>query len=111
MKILIKFFSSENARGYVKIQGNRIKKDGVDYVKFKTFQVKIKINDSKLHLNNLFNGDRVLGDVGNQFINENSGLFLNEIIPGLEKSLAKTFTEVANSILKTTTYDEMFPEK
>lgn len=59
----------------------------------------------------MFNGDRVLGEVGNQFINENSQLFLSEIIPGLEKSLAKTFTEVANSILKTTTYDEMFPEK
>lgn len=61
-------------------------------------------------MDNLFNGDPVLGQVGNSFINENSKLFLTEITPGLEKSLSKTFTDIANTILKTTTYDEMFPE-
>lgn len=84
--------------------------NGIKAVQFDRLNVKIQIDDSKMHLDNLFNGDPVLGQVGNNFINENSALFLAEIIPGMEKSLSKTFTEVANSILSTTTYDDMFPE-
>lgn len=86
-----------------------MEKNGVKIVQFKRLQVRIKIDEQKIHLGNLFNGDPVLGEVGNQFINENSGLFLAEIIPGLEAGLSRKFTEIANSILSTTTYDEMFP--
>lgn len=66
---------------------------------------------SKFNLKNLFNGDPTLSEIGNQFVNENSELFLGEIIPGLEKSLSKTFLDIANGILKDVTFDEMFPDK
>lgn len=86
-------------------------RNGVDYVSFQQLQVKIQVGGSKLHLGNLFNGDQVLSEVGNQFINENSDLFLAEIIPGLEKNLAKTFLDITNVILKDVKFDEMFPPK
>lgn len=91
------------------MRGKKINRNGVDYVSFQQLQVKIQVAASKLHLGNLFNGDPVLSDVGNQFINENSDLFLAEIIPGLEKNLAKTFLDIANVVLKDVTFDEMFP--
>lgn len=84
--------------------------DGVERVRFNRLQAKIKIEDQKIYLDNLFNGDPVLGQVGNQVINDNSKLFLSEIIPGLEKSLSKTFLDIANNILKNSTFDEMFPD-
>lgn len=70
----------------------------------------MKVGEKKVRLENLFNNDPVLGQVGNQIINENLGFFTNEIIPGLEKGLSKKFTDIANSLLSSTTYDEMFPQ-
>lgn len=66
---------------------------------------------SHFHLENLFNGDPNLGAIGNQFINENSKLFVDELIPGVERNLAKKFLEIANQVLADVTYDEMFPDK
>lgn len=76
---------------------------------FNFLDVKIKIDKAKFDLANLFNGDPVLGNIGNQFVNENSDLFVAELSPGMEKSLAKTFLGIVNVIMKDVTYDEMFP--
>lgn len=93
----------------VKIRGVRVPQDGVEYVRFTKLPLKINIDVFKMHLDNLFNGDRVLGEVGNTIINENRDLYLNEIIPGLEKGLSKKFLDIANMLMEDTTFDEMFP--
>lgn len=83
--------------------------NGVEYVKFGTLNMKVSVGGAKFRLENLFNGDRTLGEIGNTIINDNSQLFLEELIPGFEKSLSKTFLEIANDILTDVTFDEMFP--
>lgn len=35
--------------------------------------------------------------------------YLGEIIPGLENNLAEIFTQTANEIVATASFDEMFP--
>ena len=100
----------ENARGIVRIRGSKIDRNGTTYVKFDQLDTKIQIPKAKFHLKNLFNGDPTLSEVGNQFVNQNSELFLAEITPGLEKSLSKTFLDIVNVILKDVTFDEMFPD-
>lgn len=72
--------------------------------------MKVSVGKSRIRLENLFNGDRTLGEIGNQVINENSQLFVDEMIPGFEKSLSKTFLEIANDVLTDVTFDEMFPD-
>lgn len=84
--------------------------DGAEYVKFDVLNMKVSVANAKFRLENLFNGDRTLGEIGNTIINENAQLFLEEMIPGFEKSLSKTFLEIANDILTDVTYDEMFPD-
>lgn len=101
----------ENSRGIVRIRGGKEDRNGKIYVKFHQLDCNIEIGKSKFHLNNLFNGDPVLSEIGNQFVNENSDLFLAEIIPGLEKSLANIFLNIVNTILKDVTFDEMFPNE
>lgn len=103
-------FSSENTKAFVRIRGTTEKRNGLDYVTFKQLDVKIQIAKSKFNLKNLFNGASTLNEIGNQFVNENSELFLSELIPGLEKSLSKTFLDIVNVILKNVTFDEMFPD-
>lgn len=71
--------------------------------------MRVTVDKMKLNLENLFNGDKVLGEVGNNIINDNQDLYLQEVIPGLEKGLSRKFLDIANQILETATYDEMFP--
>lgn len=94
-------------RGYTETNGT----DGKQYVRFHRLGIRLKIEDGRFQLENLFNGDPVLGQVGNQVINENARMFLDELIPGLERNLSRLFTEIVNNLLRTATIDEMFPEK
>lgn len=91
------------------MRGSRYIKDDVEYVKFHKMPMRVTVDKMKLNLENLFNGDKVLGEVGNSIINDNQDLYLQEVIPGLEKGLSRKFLDIANQILATATYDEMFP--
>lgn len=102
--------SFENSRARVKMVSKKYVKNGQTFIKFEKFNLKIQIGKNRLNLKNLFNGDPNLGTIGNQFINENSELFLGEIIPGLEKNLAEIFTKTANEIVENASFDEMFPD-
>lgn len=73
--------------------------------------MRTSVGNARFHLENLFNGDPTLGQIGNTVINENANLFVDEMTPGIEKSLSKTFLEIANDILTDVTFDEMFPDK
>ncbi|KAH8403933.1 hypothetical protein KR215_006771, partial [Drosophila sulfurigaster] len=99
----------ESAKAAVKMRGTRYLRNGLEYVKFTKMTMRIQFKDFKLHLDNLFNGNGVLGEAGNALINDNQDLYLNEIVPGLERGLSKKFLDVANEILATATFDEMFP--
>lgn len=104
-------YISENTRAIIKLNGRKVPAaDGAEYVKFDVLNMKVSVANAKFRLENLFNGDRTLGEIGNTIINENAQLFLEEMIPGFEKSLSKTFLEIANDILTDVTYDEMFPD-
>lgn len=106
----LKTIFSDNSRGVVKLRGERVDRNGTEYVTFKQLDVKMEVGKSKFQLDNLFNGDPVLSKVGNAFVNENSELFLSELIPGLEKSLSKSFLEIVNVIMRDVTFDELFPD-
>jgi Haemolymph juvenile hormone binding protein (JHBP) len=79
-------------------------KEGTDRTIF-TLIVKLKISHAHFKMESL-----PLSTLGNRIINENQKLFLEELIPGLEDSLSRTFSDIVNEILKDSTYDEMFPE-
>ncbi|XP_062549035.1 protein takeout-like [Armigeres subalbatus] len=103
--------SLTNTRLAARIRGYTEKIDDKEYIRFHRIGIRLKVENGSFQLDNLFNGDPVLGQVGNQVINENSRVLLDEIIPGLEKNLGRIFTEIINKLLKTATIDEMFPEK
>uniref|UniRef100_A0A8D8JQR0 Protein takeout n=1 Tax=Culex pipiens TaxID=7175 RepID=A0A8D8JQR0_CULPI len=99
----------ENSRARVKLYCERYDRDGQQYMRVKRLAVKIQIEKGQFDMKDLFNGDPVLSQVGNQFINDNSRLFLDELTPGLERSLSETFKNTSNEILQLATLDDMFP--
>ncbi|XP_035777179.1 circadian clock-controlled protein daywake-like [Anopheles albimanus] len=101
---------TENNHARVKLMLEKYRKeDGREYLRVRKLQVRIQIEKGRFDMKDLFRGDPVLSQVGNQFINENSRLFLDELTPGLERSLAETFKETANEIMQQATLDEIFP--
>jgi hypothetical protein len=72
-------------------------------------RLKLHIGHSRISLGNLFHGDPVIGRATNDVINDNTDLFINEIKPVLENSLAEKFTDIANKITLKFTYKELFP--
>lgn len=54
-------------------------------------------------------GDPTLEAVGNQLINENQDLFIDLILPVMEKQFEKLFKDVANGVVGKSNLDELFP--
>uniref|UniRef100_A0A336MQ15 CSON002427 protein n=1 Tax=Culicoides sonorensis TaxID=179676 RepID=A0A336MQ15_CULSO len=85
------------------------KPDGQTYSVVKKIDIKIQVKDGKIRLDNLFGGDRVLGDVINETINRNFDILSKEIIPLIERALSKYFKKVGNKILGTYPESVLFP--
>lgn len=85
--------------------------DGKDLVRFRPIDLKIKFDKAaSFYLTNLFNGDPTLEKVGNEAINENPMVLLDEVKPSFEENLSIKFTELANSLVKDAELSEIFPE-
>ncbi|XP_067013923.2 protein takeout [Anabrus simplex] len=99
----------KNYKCDVHMKGTKILKNNETFLEFERMKFKLQVGNADIHLSNLFNGDPTLGETTNRLINENSDILLPEIIPALEVSLAKEFTDIANRITLQFTYDELFP--
>uniref|UniRef100_A0A1B0CU11 Uncharacterized protein n=2 Tax=Lutzomyia longipalpis TaxID=7200 RepID=A0A1B0CU11_LUTLO len=72
---------------------------GNDHIILKKLQIKIKVGKGSMYLENLFGGDKTLGDIVNDTINQNFEVVSRDIIPLIEKALEKHFKRTSNKIL------------
>lgn len=59
-------------------------------------------------MDNLFNGDKILGDTTNQFLNENWRDLFNELQPAIQRALGKMNLAVAKPVFESIPYAELF---
>lgn len=104
-------YFTDRSRARVRLRGYLEDVNGVSYVRFRKLQVRLRVDDAKFQLDNLFNGDKTLCEIGNAVVNANVRLILDELTPTVEENLVSIFTDLANNIMKDVTYDEMFPPK
>lgn len=84
---------------------------GETHVFVKKLTIRVRVgNGSSLRLENLFNGDKTLGDVINQTINQNFDVVSKDIIPIIERALERHFKRTANKIMSRYTERQIFPE-
>ncbi|XP_017145336.1 protein takeout [Drosophila miranda] len=98
-----------NFVAYVRVQYDIKKSNDLDYLHVKEFSLKIRTGKGNLKLENLFNGDKVLGDVINDTINQNFEVFTNEVIAPIARALEAKFLVITTKILENFTYNELFP--
>ncbi|XP_044742557.1 protein takeout-like [Chrysoperla carnea] len=104
------FGNLTNCKGRVSVQGELYELDGVTKIRFTSLNLKIKVGNGNIKLENLFGGEKVLGDVVNGAINSNFDAFLKELLPVIEKALSKVFLDIANNVVEPFTYDQLFPK-
>ncbi|XP_052866395.1 circadian clock-controlled protein daywake-like isoform X1 [Anopheles cruzii] len=83
--------------------------DGEEYFRFNPITLRVKFGKARFYLKNLFNGDPTLEAIGNQAINENPDVLLDEVKNGIEENLAKLFSKIASEVVKDALFDEVFP--
>lgn len=98
-----------NCIGSTKVFFNKNIANEDDYILIKKIEIKIKVGRGSLKLNNLFNGDKVLGDAINEVINQNFEIVSEDIIPLIEKALQRTFKKTGNKIVSRFINKQLFP--
>lgn len=83
--------------------------NGERHVRVTDLSIKVRVGGGSLLLDNLFNGDKTLGDVINDTINQNFNIISKDIIPLIEKALEKHFKKTANKIMNRYTEAQIFP--
>lgn len=63
-----------------------------------------------MRLDNLFNGDRLLGESTNKFLNENWSDILNELWPVLRKAIGNIVVGLVRPFFAKFAYNELFLE-
>lgn len=99
-----------NCIGACKIQvAKYIDENGDEKLRIMDFRMKVSVGNGTLKLDNLFGGERALGDIVNSAINNNFDLFLKELLPIVEKALSDAFQHIAGNIIQQFTFSQLFP--
>ncbi|CAI6362516.1 unnamed protein product [Macrosiphum euphorbiae] len=81
------------------VQMKPVVKNGNKYLEIVKIAWKFTPTNMKIKLDNLFNGDKALGDNMNVFLNENWRELLKELQPAIEEVFGQAFGQIAQSFL------------
>ncbi|EDX12736.1 GD20311 [Drosophila simulans] len=90
--------------------GQEYKKNGANFLKINTVKVKYELSDVHIHLDNLFNGDKALGDRMNEFLNENWKALAEEVRPLMTKALVDILRASVDKLFASFSYDDLLPK-
>lgn len=100
----------DDAVGHNVMTFDEVQRDGVGYSHIKSLETSLSLKQGSINLENLFNGDKVLGDTINDVINQNFLLISKDIIPLVQRALNKSFKKIGNRICSRYTTDQLFPK-
>lgn len=66
-------------------------KNDEEFIKFSDVQTQVKLGMIKISVEDIFQGDKILSEVGDTIINQNIHNFISEIEPKIQSSLGKFF--------------------
>ena len=98
-----------NGMGQVRLIGGEKKINGKVHFILSKLDIKITVEKGKIIFENLFGGQKALGDTINKIINDNFDVFALDLIPLIEKSLGRIFKNTSNKIFKRFTKEQLFP--
>lgn len=85
-------------------------KKGKKYIKFKKYTITNEPEKSILNFDNLFNGNKQLGDEMNKFLNEHEKEIYAEMKGPFDESFSLVFQQLGNRLMSKIPLEEMFPD-
>lgn len=85
-------------------------RDGEDYIKIVNYKTKYTTKKLHIQLDNLFNGDKVLGDATNKFLNDNWEIVYNEVNSGFFEKVDKQTKDIIQKVLNTIPHKKLFKQ-
>lgn len=92
----------------LRFDGKTIERKNKMHLKAENTKLSFSITKLIFKLGNLYNGDKVLGDATNLFLNENWSDVFNEINKSVFEAFAKIVENVLNNIFQKVPYDDLF---
>ncbi|CAH0553017.1 unnamed protein product [Brassicogethes aeneus] len=85
-------------------------RDKITYAEIANDDLEIDIKSAKINFENLFNGDKVLGDETNRFLNENFEEVFKDLDQALKQSISSVCRLVLQNFFKRIPYKDLFLE-
>ncbi|PNF31913.1 hypothetical protein B7P43_G07906, partial [Cryptotermes secundus] len=89
--------------------GHKESRDGQDYMKVDEFKFSIGMNHADIHFNNLFNGNKELGESMNELFSQNWEAVFQELKPLVDETISAILTDVARKVFERFPFAELFP--
>ncbi|RZF36645.1 hypothetical protein LSTR_LSTR012324 [Laodelphax striatellus] len=102
------YFRFFGIKGVWKIKGEPKVKNGKTHMKITKFDVEIVPKDLKMRLDNLFNGNKELGEQMNNFLNQNWEEVYTQLKPIIEDSFSQIMQSFGNRALDKIPYNQIF---
>uniref|UniRef100_A0A182W181 Uncharacterized protein n=1 Tax=Anopheles minimus TaxID=112268 RepID=A0A182W181_9DIPT len=84
------------------------RENGKEYFQMNKIKASFDTTRFYMHLSNLFNGDKALGDNMNQFLNDNWEDILKELKPAIIGAFTKIFRAIITNVFENVPYDELY---
>lgn len=97
-----------NADIKIKFSPKIIQKNGKEYLQAEKFKFGFDVSRLYMSFEDLFNGDKALGDNMNLFLNENWQDILKELKPSINDALAQIFAALINAVFAKVPYNEIW---
>lgn len=82
--------------------------DNLTYLNITEYKIKFKPKWVIFRFDNLFNGDKLLGETMNKFMNDNWEIVFSNLIPGYEERFGDKFRDVSNILFSKVPVDLIF---
>ncbi|KAK6625547.1 hypothetical protein RUM43_005846 [Polyplax serrata] len=107
-RIVLSEYEPGDVEGVWKIKGGPTTKDGVKYMNVESVDVSIEPGMMTVNFDNLFNGNKLLGDALNEVLNSQWKDLYGYVKPALNKSHSEVLTEFASKFFSAVPYSELF---
>lgn len=80
------------------MQGVEEVRDGIRYMKISRLLIDFSLSRARFRINDHLNGNNVIGQAMNQFLNQNMKEIIEEMRPAASSSIAKYFKDFLNTV-------------
>ncbi|KAJ9577480.1 hypothetical protein L9F63_005981 [Diploptera punctata] len=97
--------------GTAALIGHKETRKGEDFWKLDKLNFSLAVKRAIIHMNNLFNGNKQLGDSMNKFMSDNWEVVFEELKPVVDEAISAILYDVAIKVFDRFPMNQLFPEK